>query len=80
MMRREILEHLVTTGMIEGKCSRGKQREKMLDKLTKRLEVERGTEALNATMDRCVEGHDRLCYRAQHLNDGECNFSNSCAT
>ena len=35
VMRREKLEHLVTTGMIEGKFNRGKQREKMWDGLTK---------------------------------------------
>ena len=32
-MRREKLEHLITTGMMEGKRSRGKQREKMTDGL-----------------------------------------------
>ena len=37
VMRREKLEDLVTTGMIEIKRSRGKQREKMLDGLTKWL-------------------------------------------
>ena len=37
MMRREKLEDLVTTGMIGIKRSRGKQREKMLDGLTKWL-------------------------------------------
>ena len=31
--RREKLEHLITTGMMEGKRSRGKQREKMTDGL-----------------------------------------------
>ena len=51
-MRREELEHLVTTGMIEGKYSRGKQRKKMLDGLKKWLEVGRVTEALKATRDR----------------------------
>ena len=33
VMREEKLEHLVTTGMIEGKGSRGKQCKKMLDGL-----------------------------------------------
>ena len=37
--------HLVTTEMIEGKRSRGKQREKMLDGLAKWLKVGRGSEA-----------------------------------
>ena len=40
--------------MIEGKRSKGKQREKMLDGLTKRLKVERATEALKPTRDRDV--------------------------
>ena len=47
--RREKLEHLVTAGMIEGKCSSGKQREKMFDGLRKWLKVGRVTEALKAT-------------------------------
>ena len=38
--------------MIKGKHSRGKQREKMLDELTKWLKGERVTEALKATNDR----------------------------
>ena len=41
--RREKLEHLVTTGMIERKCSRGKHCEKMFDRLTKLLKVGRIT-------------------------------------
>ena len=53
-MRRTKLEHLASTGMIEGKCSTRKQREKMLDGLiiTKWLKVERVTEAMKATWDR----------------------------
>ena len=31
MMRREKLEHLVTFRIMEGKCSSGKHRDKMLD-------------------------------------------------
>ena len=50
--RREKLEHLVTTGMIKGKCSRGKQSGKMLDRLSNWLKVGRVKEALNATRDR----------------------------
>ena len=34
MMRRERLEHLVPYRMTERKCSRGKQQEKMLNRLT----------------------------------------------
>ena len=52
VMGREKLEHLVTTGMIEGIRSKGKQREKMLDRVTKRLEVGRVIDALKVTIDR----------------------------
>ena len=45
-------KHLVTTGMMKGKRSMGKQSENMLDGLTKWLEVGRVTEALKATWDR----------------------------
>ena len=48
--KREI--RIMTTGMIEEKCSRGKQREKMLDGLTKWFKVERLTEALQVMRDR----------------------------
>ena len=48
VMRREKLEHLVTTGMIEGKRSRGKHNEKMLDGQTKWLKVGRVIEKLKA--------------------------------
>ena len=40
-MRRKKLEHIATTEMIDGIRSRGKQREKMLDGLTKWIEVGR---------------------------------------
>ena len=53
VIRREKLEHLVTTGMVKGKRSRRK-REKMLDGLTKWLKVGRVTDALTAMMDRDV--------------------------
>ena len=54
VIRREKLEHLLTTGMMKGKCSRGKQCDKMLDGLTKWFEVGRVTEALKAKRDRDV--------------------------
>ena len=65
VMRREKLEHLVTTGTIKVKHSRGKQREKMFDELFQSLKVKRVTEALKATRDRI----DRLHLRAWHLID-----------
>ena len=49
VMRREKLEHLIKTGMIEGKRSRGKHREKMLYGLTNCLKVRRVTEVRKAT-------------------------------
>ena len=45
-MRKEKPEYLMTTEMIGGKRSRGKQHEKMLDGLTKWLKVGRVREAL----------------------------------
>ena len=64
MMRRENLEHLVTTGIIKGKHSRGKQCEKKLDGRTKWLKVGR-VKALKAMRNReawkimiaCVKEH-----------------------
>ena len=47
-MRREKLEHIVTFGVMKGKCSTRKQREKVLAGLIKWLKVG------------CLEGHDRL--------------------
>ena len=49
MMRRKTLEHLETTGIIEGK-----QCEKMLDGLTKWLKEGRVTQALKVTWDRAA--------------------------
>ena len=48
-MREEKLEDLVTIEIIEGKYRKEKQREKMLDGLTKWLKVGRLTDALKAT-------------------------------
>ncbi|GFN93972.1 endonuclease-reverse transcriptase [Plakobranchus ocellatus] len=52
VMRREKLENLVTTGMLEGKCSRGKQREKLIEGLTDWLKAGKSLEAIEATKDR----------------------------
>ena len=52
MIRRGKLEHIVTTGMIEGKYSRGKQRKKMFDGLTKWLNEGQVTDAPEVTKDR----------------------------
>ena len=54
VMRREKLEHLITTGMMEGKRSRGKQREKMTDGLIKWLGAGKVVEILKATRDRGI--------------------------
>ena len=64
-MRREKLEHLVTTGMVERKRSRGKRREKMFDRLTKWLKVGRMTEAVKATRDRDA-GKVMIAYAKDH--------------
>ncbi|GFN85834.1 hypothetical protein PoB_001234000 [Plakobranchus ocellatus] len=49
---REKLENLVTTGMLEGKRSRGKQREKLIEGLTDWLKAGKSLEAIEATKDR----------------------------
>ncbi|GFR77493.1 endonuclease-reverse transcriptase [Elysia marginata] len=54
IMRREglDLENLVTTGRMEGKKSRGRQREKMLDGMTSWMVTKTMTDALSETWDR----------------------------
>ena len=54
VMRREKLEHLITIGMMEGKRSRGKQREKMTDGLANWLGAGKVVEILKATRDRGI--------------------------
>ncbi|GFO17375.1 hypothetical protein PoB_004388000 [Plakobranchus ocellatus] len=51
-MRREKLEHLITTGKLEGKRSRGRQRKKITDGLATWLGPGRVTETLTAVKDR----------------------------
>ena len=55
VMRREKLEHLITTGMMEGKRSTGKQREKMTD----------GLKILKATRD-CGIWKDMIANAINH--------------
>ncbi|GFO20524.1 hypothetical protein PoB_004702900 [Plakobranchus ocellatus] len=52
VMRREKLEKLVTTGILEGKRSRGKQREKLIEGLADWLKAGKSLEAIEATKDR----------------------------
>ena len=54
VMRREKSEHLITTGMMEGKRSRGKQREKMTDGLANWLGAGKVVEILKAARDRGI--------------------------
>ena len=49
VMRRKELEHLVTTGKIDGKRSRGRQREKILDSMTVWLQKEKPTKTISFT-------------------------------
>ena len=65
MIKREKLEHLVATGMIEGKRSRGKQHDKMLDGLRKWLKLGRVTGALKATRDRDTQ-KVMIAYAKEH--------------
>ena len=55
----------MTTGMIEGKHSRGKKCEKILDGLTKCLKVGRVTEALRAMRYRCAR-KVMIAYTTEH--------------
>ena len=63
-MRREKLEHLITTGTMDGKRSRGRRREKIIDGMAKWL----GTgvmEVLRTTRDREV-WKDMIANATQH--------------
>ena len=64
-MRREKLEHHVTTGMTERKRSRRKMREKMLGELTRWFDVGRVTEAPKATRNRDA-GKVMIDYAKEH--------------
>ena len=61
IMRVNGLEHQVTTGKINGKRSRGRQRMKHLDGLTKCTEKERLNEVIHS-------GQDRIEWRAMMVN------------
>ncbi|GFO34403.1 hypothetical protein PoB_006090800 [Plakobranchus ocellatus] len=52
MMKRGKLEHLVTTGKFEGKRSRGRQREKIMDGLATWLGPGKVLDTLTAVKDR----------------------------
>ncbi|GFO17073.1 hypothetical protein PoB_004357800 [Plakobranchus ocellatus] len=52
VMRRGKLEHLVTTGKFEGKRSRGRQRQKIMDGLTTWLGPGKVSDTLAAVKDR----------------------------
>jgi hypothetical protein len=51
-LRKGKLEDIVTTGNICGKRERGRQREKILDSLTKKMERKTATELITSTRDR----------------------------
>ncbi|GFO02086.1 endonuclease-reverse transcriptase [Plakobranchus ocellatus] len=70
VMRRGKLEHLVTTGKFEGKRSRGRQREKIMDRLVTWLGPGKVSDILAAVKDRDLwraKGHDRQRLQARHL-------------
>ena len=52
VMRRKELEHLVTTGKIDGKRSRGRQREKILDSMTVWLQKDKPIQTISCTLNR----------------------------
>ena len=51
VMRKEGPEHLVTTGKVHGKRSRGRQRSNMINGMISRLEAEKAT----ITIQRAIE-------------------------
>ena len=65
VIRREKSEHIITTGMIAGKRSRGKQREKMLDGQTNWPSEGIVTETLKAMRDRDA-GRVMIAYAKEH--------------
>ena len=54
VMRNEGLEHFLTTGKLDRKRIKGRQREKMLDSLKSKLGAGRVTDMLLAARDRDV--------------------------
>ena len=54
IMRRGGIENIVTTGKIEGKRSRGRPREKIMDSLTKWFRLTTPTEMMTYMGDRCT--------------------------
>ena len=51
-MRRKELEHLVTIGKVKGMIGRGRPREKMIDRLSLWLKVEKPTLVIRHTHNR----------------------------
>ena len=66
-MRAEALENLVTTGKLNGKRNRGRQREKMLDGLVSWLGMSSSMEMLRMTCDREM-WRDMIANATQHGN------------
>ena len=52
IIRKEEMENLVTTGKLDGKRSRGRQREKILDGLTAWMKTPRATDTIRTAKDR----------------------------
>ena len=65
VMRKEELPYLVSHGVIEGKHTRRKEREKWMDGLN----IERVTCTRSEEVSRCLECHDHLRLCAVHLID-----------
>ncbi|GFR88765.1 retrovirus-related Pol polyprotein LINE-1 [Elysia marginata] len=69
IMRREGFKNLITTGRMEGKKSRGRQREKMLDGMTSWMGTKRVTDALSETWNR--ESWKDMIANAKALDDDD---------
>ena len=66
IMRREGLEHLVTTGKIQGRRDRGREREKMLDGLTSWFDKISTSELITCTKQREL-WRDMIAYAGRHV-------------
>ena len=65
ILRRGELEHLITTGMMEGKRSRGRQRGKMIDSLASWLMADKVTDIICVTRDRDI-WKEMIAYAMKH--------------
>ena len=71
VMRRKELEHQVTTGKSDEKRSRGRQREKILDSMTVRLQKDKGIQTILCTCN-CERWRSMIANAIKH--DAACKY------